>query len=430
MTADPAELQALASASDSLAAARKTGADFVVATLKASGVRRVYGLPGDSLNALTDALRRDGDITWQHVRHEEAAAFAAAGEAAVTGRLAVCAASCGPGNLHLINGLFDAQRSRVPVLVVAGHIPQAEIGSGYFQETHPQELFRECSVYAEMVSVPEQLPALLRIAMRTALERRGVAVLVVPPEIFKHPAASGPVTAVRATSSVTQPHGDALAAAAAVLNGARAVTILAGAGCEGAHDELVSIAGYLKAPVVHAMRGKEFVEYDNPYDVGMTGLLGYVSGYRAMEHCDALLVLGSDFPYVPFYPDGARIVQVDVRGEQIGRRVPVDVPLVGTVKATVAALLPLLRENRDGEHLERMTAHYRRARRKLDKLADPGRGAGPLHPQTVAVAVDRLAAEDAVLHPRRRHARLVGGAVLPHERTPPADRLVRARAGV
>jgi pyruvate dehydrogenase (quinone) len=399
VTADPAELQALARASDSVVAARRTGADFVVATLKASGVRRVYGLPGDSLNALTDALRRDGEITWQHVRHEESAAFAASAEATVTGQLAVCAASCGPGNLHLINGLFDAQRSRVPVLALAGHIPQAEIGSGYFQETHPQELFRECSVYAELVSVPEQLPRLLPIAMRTALERRGVAVLVIPPEIFKHQAAPGPVVAVRATSSVVRPEGAELSAAAAVLNGARAVTILAGAGCEGAHDEMVAIAERLKAPVVHAMRGKEFVEHDNPYDVGMTGLLGFVSGYRAMEHCDALLVLGSDFPYGPFYPERARIVQVDVRGEQIGRRVPVEVPLVGTVKDTVAALLPLLDASRDSEHLERMTAHYRRARRRLDKLADPGRGDGPLHPQTVAVAIDRLATQDAVLIP-------------------------------
>ncbi|WP_081682767.1 ubiquinone-dependent pyruvate dehydrogenase [Marmoricola sp. URHB0036] len=400
MTADPAELQILATTSSSVAAkARRTGADFIVATLKASGVRRIYGLPGDSLNALTDAIRRDGDLAWQHVRHEEAAALAAAGAAAVTDQLAVCAASCGPGNLHLINGLFDAQRSRVPVLAIAGHIPQAEIGSGYFQETHPQELFRECSVFAEMVSVPEQLPRLLRIAMRTALERRGVAVLIVPPEIFKHQAPSGPAAPVHPTASTTRPDDVALRTAAAVLNEATAVTILAGAGCAGAHDEVVAIADKLKAPVVHAMRGKEFVEYDNPFDVGMTGLLGFVSGYRAMEHCDALLILGSDFPYGPFYPDGAQIVQVDVRGEQIGRRVPVDVPLVGSVKDTVTALFELIREGRGPDHLDRMTAHYRRARRRLDKAADAGRGRGPLHPQTVAVAIDRLAAPDAVLIP-------------------------------
>ena len=230
--------------------------------------------------------------------------------------LAVCAASCGPGNLHLINGLFDAQRSRVPVVALAAHIPRAEIGTGYFQETHPQELFRECSVYAELVSVPEQLPRLLHIAMRTAIERRGVAVLVIPGEIFQDPAPrSSRVTAVRPAAPIIRPSDEEIGAAAEVLNAAGAVTILAGAGCEGAHDELLAVAGRLRAPVVHALRGKEFVEYDNPYDVGMTGLLGFASGYRAMEHCDALLMLGTDFPYAPFYPDAARSCGRHPRGE-------------------------------------------------------------------------------------------------------------------
>jgi pyruvate dehydrogenase (quinone) len=313
---------------------------------------------GDSLNGLTDALRREPNVTWQHVRHEEAAAFAAAGEAATTGELAVCAASCGPGNLHLINGLFDAQRSRVPVLALAAHIPRTEIGTGYFQETHPQELFRECSVYAELVSGPDQLPRVLRIAMRAAVERRGVAVVVIPGEVLQHEVpASTTVSAVRPAAPVIRPSDEEIANAADVLNRAHAVTILAGAGCEGAHDELVAVAGRLEAPVVHAMRGKEFVEYDNPYDVGMTGLLGFTSGYRAMEHCDALLMLGTDFPYPPFYPDAARIVQVDVRGENIGRRVPVDVALVGSVRDTVRALLPHLHDARDDAHLQRMVAH-------------------------------------------------------------------------
>jgi pyruvate dehydrogenase (quinone) len=269
-------------------------ADVVVATLKASGVRRIYGLPGDSLNAFTDALRRDGDISWQHVRHEEAAAFAAAGEAAITGELAVCAASCGPGNLHLINGLFDANRSRVPVLAIAAHIPAEEIGGAYFQETHPQNLFQECSVYCELVSIPEQLPRLLEIAMRTALQRRGVAVLVVPGDVFFADAASDakPVS-VREATAVARPGPRSLAAAAEVLNAAGRVTILAGAGCAGAHEQLIAVAGALQAPVVHAFRGKEFVEYDNPFDVGMSGLIGFTSGYRAMEHCDALLMLGT-----------------------------------------------------------------------------------------------------------------------------------------
>jgi len=372
-------------------------ADVIVSILKASGVRRVYGIPGDSLNGFTDALRRDGAISWQHVRHEEAAAFAAAGEAALTGELAVCAASCGPGNLHLINGLFDANRSRVPVLAIAAHIPEDEIGSEYFQETRPQDLFRECSVYCELVSEPEQIPRVLEIAMRTALARGGAAVVVIPGGVFfaDAPAGTRP-TSIRPVTSVIRPDGDSLAAAAEVLNSAERVTILAGAGCAGAHDQLISIAAALQAPVLHAFRGKEFVEYDNPYDVGMTGLIGFSSGYRAMEHCDALLMLGTDFPYRPFYPPGVPVIQVDMRGEHIGRRVRVDVPLVGTVKDTVDALLPLISAKSDSSHLDRMTAHYRRARARLDRLASEGRGRSPLHPQFVAATIDRLAASDAI----------------------------------
>jgi pyruvate dehydrogenase (quinone) len=374
-----------------------TVADGMIATLKASGVRRIYGLPGDSLNGLTDALRRDGELAWAHVRHEEAAAFAAAGEAAVTGRLAVAAGSCGPGNLHLINGLFDAQRSRVPVLAIAAHIPREEIGGGYFQETHPQELFRECSVYSEMASVPEQVPRLLRIAMRAALERGGVAVLVVPGELFLAdlPRAPRPRPVVK-TASVIRPDDASLAQAARVLNAAERVTILAGAGCQGAHDEVVALAETLRAPVVHSLRGKEFLEYDNPYDVGLTGLIGYSSGYRAMEHCDALLMLGTDFPYRQFYPDDVPVVQVDLRGENIGRRTQVDVALVGTVKDTALALRPLLDRERGGEFAEKMTEHYQRVRGRLDRLADGGTGDAPMHPQYVAAAVDRLATDDAI----------------------------------
>jgi pyruvate dehydrogenase (quinone) len=375
----------------------KTIADLVVATLKVSGVRRVYGVPGDSLNGFTDALRRDDDVIWEHVRHEEAAAFAAAGEASLTGELAVCAGSCGPGNLHLINGLFDANRSGVPVLAIAAHIPRAEIGGAYFQETHPESLFRECSVYCELVSVAEQLPRVLEIAMRSALQRGGVAVVVIPGEIFL---AEAPSTAtaveIRRARSVVRPHDEALASAAEVLNAAEEVTILAGAGCAGAHDQVIAIAEALKAPVVHAFRGKEFVEYDNPYDVGMTGLIGSSSGYRAMEHCDALLMLGTDFPYRPFYPDGVPVVQADIRGENIGRRVPVDVALVGSVADTIDALLPRLKPKTNTQHLDRMIAHQRRARGRLDALADQGRRQSPLHPQFVAATIDRLAATDAV----------------------------------
>jgi pyruvate dehydrogenase (quinone) len=375
----------------------KTVADVIVETLKNAGVRRVYGLPGDSLNGFTDALRRDGSVTWQHVRHEEAAAFAAAGEAAITGELAVCAGSCGPGNLHLINGMFDANRSRVPVLAIAAHIPSAEIGGNYFQETHPQELFRECSVYCELAGTVAQFPRILDIAARSAVERRGVAVLVVPGDVLVEAIEHiGPAATIRSTPSVLRPGDAVLDAAADVLNGADRVTILAGAGCAGAHDEVVAIARALQAPVVHALRGKEFVEYDNPFDVGMTGLLGFSSGYHAMEQCDALLMLGTDFPYRQFYPSKATVLQVDCRGEQIGRRVRVDVPLVGTVKDTIDSLLPRLRSKTDGRHLERMRKHYAEVRKGLDELAVNDRNRTPMHPQFVAATIDRLASDDAV----------------------------------
>jgi pyruvate dehydrogenase (quinone) len=313
-------------------------------------------------------------------------------EAALTGELAVCATSCGPGGLHLINGLFDANRSAVPVLAIISHIPSVEIGGEYFQETHPQDLFRECSVYCEMAGVPEQMPRMLEMA----LQRRGVAVVVVPGDVFLHEAPRGAEPSpVRAAPAVVRPDDESLTAAAQVLNAASRVTILAGAGCAGAHDQLISLASALKAPVVHAFRGKEFVEYDNPYDVGMTGLIGFSSRYRAMEHCDVLVMLGTDFPYRPFLPTGVPVIQVDVRGERI-RRVPVQVPLVGTVRDTVDALLPMLAVKTDSSHLDRMTAHYRRARARLDKLARDRRNASPLHPQYVAAAIDRLADRDAV----------------------------------
>ena len=379
-----------------------TVAETIVAHLKASGVRRVYGIPGDSLNGFTDALRRDGAIQWLHVRHEEAAAFAATAEATLTGELAVCAASCGPGNTHLVNGLFDASRSRVPVLAIAAQVPSQEIGSGYFQETHPQELFRECSVYCELVSTAAQLPRLLRIAMRTAVSRRGVAVLVLPGDIALESAAGAEaVTPVRPVPAVSYPAARPLAAAADLLNASERVTILAGAGCAGAHARLIETARILQAPIVTTLRGKEHVEYDNPFDVGLTGLLGFASGYRAMESCDALLILGADLPYRDFYPHGVPVVQVDVRGEQIGRRLPVQHPLTGTVCDTLAALIPLLRAKQAGprNHAGRMREHYARTRRELDHLASADHDRSPLHPQYVAQQVSEAASEDAIFIP-------------------------------
>lgn len=375
-----------------------TIADQVISALTLSGVRRVYGLPGDSLNGFTDAIRRGGEITWQHVRHEETAAFAAAADAALTGQLAVCAGSCGPGNLHLINGLFDAQRSRVPVLAIAAHIPRTEIGSEYFQETHPQDLFRECSVYCELVSTPEMAPRILEMAMRAAVEENGVAVVVIPGEIFLQRAGETGWTTrpVRPTRSIVRPDDESVRRAADILNAAERVTILGGAGVAGAHDALIELASTLQAPIVHALRGKEFIEYDNPFDVGMTGLLGFASGYKAIKEADTLLMLGTDFPYQQFYPEGATVIQVDIRGRNLGRRTPIDLGLRGSVADTLPVLQPLLRPKDNRDHLDRSLRHYRKTRAALDSLAVNDRDKTPIRPEYVAALANRIASDDAV----------------------------------
>ncbi len=378
-----------------------TVADQFADTLAAVGVKRIYGIVGDSLNGLTDSIRRQGKIEWVHVRHEEVAAFAAGAEAHLTGELAVCAGSCGPGNLHLINGLFDCHRSRVPVLAIAAQIPSAEIGAGYFQETHPQDLFRECSHYCELISGANQMPRVLEVAIRDAVGRRGVSVVVIPGDVALQPAANAPppkAAGLLLTRPVVTPEKSDLDRLAALLNGAGQVTILCGSGCAGAHKELLALGERLKAPMVHALRGKEHVEWDNPYDVGMTGLIGFSSGYYAMLDCDVLLMLGTDFPYRQFYPQGSRvrIAQVDIRAENIGRRAPVDLGVVGDVKATLTALLPLLQQKRDGTHLAQAREHYAKARKALDDLAVGTPGRKPIHPQQIAKAISDHAATDAI----------------------------------
>lgn len=376
--------------------AMPTAAQHLVDTLAASGVSRVYGIAGDSLNGFTDALRATDGIDWVSTRHEEAAAFAASAEAGLTGSLAACAGSCGPGNTHLINGLYDAKRSRVPVLAIAAQIPSEEIGTGYFQETHPQELFREASVYVEHVSAAEQLPRLLRIAIREALGQGGPAVLVVPGDVLLAQVDTA-AEAVLPTESTVLPAGPALAGAAQALNDCTRVTILAGAGVEGAHAQVVELAERLRAPIVHALRGKEFIEHDNPYDVGMTGLLGFASGYHAMMQAETLVLLGTDFPYPQFLPQDATVIQVDVRGGQIGRRISVEHPLVGDVRTTVEALLPMLSQKKDSKHLDRMVKHYRKTRKELDELATPARRR--IHPQYLTRLLDEGASDDAVFIP-------------------------------
>jgi pyruvate dehydrogenase (quinone) len=379
----------------------KTVADQFAETLAAAGIKRIYGIVGDSLNGLTDALRRQGKIEWIHVRHEEVAAFAAGAEAHLTGELAVCAGSCGPGNLHLINGLFDCHRSRVPVLAIAAQVPSAEIGAGYFQETHPETLFKECSHYCELISGADQMPRTLEIAIRQAVGNRGVSVVVIPGDVALQPAsdAAAPksegLLPGRAVAIPPRADVDRLAA---LLNGDGRVTMLCGSGCQGAHEQVVALADRLKSPIVHALRGKEHIEWDNPFDVGMTGLIGFSSGYYAMLDCDVLLMLGTDFPYRQFYPRGAgvRIAQVDIRPENIGRRAPVDLGVVGDVRATLDALIPLIKEKSDRSHLDQAIQHYRKARKGLDDLAVGSSGKHLIHPQQIAKAISDHAAEDAV----------------------------------
>lgn len=376
---------------------KKVG-EVIVDALAAAGVERVYGVAGDSLNGITDAIRRNKNMSWIHVRHEEVAAFAAGADAQLTGGLAVCAGSCGPGNLHLINGLYDCQRNRVPVLAIAAHIPSSEIGSNYFQETHPEILFKECSHYCELISSPTQVPRVVEIAIQTALAKRGVAVIVISGDVALREAVHEQlrITSYRHTQPSIRPGDDLLRELADLLNQSRKVTILGGAGCAGAHDELVAVAAKLKAPIVHAMRGKEYIEYNNPYDVGMTGLLGFSSGYYAMKECDALLMLGTDFPYQQFYPEKAKIAQVDNRPEQIGRRSRVDLGVTGNVKETLQALLPMLVDKSDTAHLEHAQENYREARKGLDDLATGTPGSNLIHPQFLAKELDLAAADDAI----------------------------------
>lgn len=374
-------------------------ADRIVETLHQAGVRRIFGVVGDSLNGLTEALREHGGIQWVHVRHEEVAAFAAAGESQITGELAVCAGSCGPGNLHLINGLYDAQRTRTPVLTIAAQIPSAEIGGGYFQETHPQNLFRECSVYCEMITDPHQFDFVIENAIRAAVGRRGVAVVVIPGDVALGEATGrgvSPVSGLLPPAPVITPGEAEIEALATLLNGAGRITLFCGRGCAGAHDELMALAEALKSPIVHALGGKEYVEYDNPYDVGMTGFIGFSSGYEAMHACDVLVMLGTDFPYKQFLPGDVKIAQVDLRAEHLGRRCKLDLGVVGGVRETIKALLPKLTAKTDRRHLDHCVAHYVSARKGLDDLAKGEPGHKPIHPQYLAKLISDSAAEDAV----------------------------------
>ncbi|MDH6223940.1 MULTISPECIES: pyruvate dehydrogenase [Streptomyces] len=378
--------------------AKQNVAEQFVDILTRAGVRRMYGVVGDSLNPVVDAVRRHKGIDWVHVRHEEAAAFAAGAEAQVTGQLTACAGSCGPGNLHLINGLYDAHRSMAPVLALASHIPSSEIGLGFFQETHPDRLFRDCSHYSEMISSPAQMPRLLNTAVQHAVGRSGVSVVTLPGDIADEPAPEGAYDTALVTSRPSVRPGDAeLDALVEMIDKADKVTLFCGAGCKSAHNEVMQLAELLKSPVGHALRGKEWIQYDNPYDVGMSGLLGYGAAYEATHECDLLILLGTDFPYNAFLPDDVQIAQVDVRPEHLGRRSRLDLAVWGDVKETLRCLIPRVKAKKSRRFLDKMLKKHADAlegvvkayTRKVDKHV-------PIHPEYVAAVLDELADDDAV----------------------------------
>jgi pyruvate dehydrogenase (quinone) len=373
-------------------------AELMVKTLAATGVKRIYGVVGDSLNGLTEVLRKQHAVEWVMVRHEEVAAFAAGAEAHLTGSLTVCAGSCGPGNMHLINGLYDCHRSRVPVLAIAAQVPSGELGSNYFQETRPDILFKDCSHYCEPISNAAQMPRVLGLAIQAAIGKRGVSVVTIPGDValLEAPTSEPRLATIEPPSATIQPSTADLAKLAALLNHGTKVTILGGAGCAGAHAELIAVADALKAPIVHTLRGKEYIEYDNPFDVGMTGLLGFSSGYFAIMDCDVLLMLGTDFPYQQFYPEKAAIVQVDLRPENLGRRTRLSLGLIGDVNDTLAALLPLLKPKQDRIHLDKALRHYASNRAGLDALATGTPGRKPIHPQYLTRIVNEFSTPDAI----------------------------------
>ncbi|MGQ4494586.1 pyruvate dehydrogenase [Dermabacteraceae bacterium P13095] len=369
----------------------------LVDTLSRLGVKRIYGLVGDSLNPVVDAVSAS-DIEWVHVRNEEAAAFAAGAESLLTGELAVCAGSCGPGNTHLLQGLYDSHRNGAKVLALASHIPSTQIGSMFFQETHPEKIFAECSGYCEMVNSALQGASVLHNAIQSTLAGNGVSVLVLPGDIATQDAAKNtPLEGsfVREAPTV-HPHPAAVRRLADALNSARKVTLFCGAGCNDARTEVLALAEKLKAPVGHAFGGKMTLQYDNPYDVGMSGLLGYGACHDAAFEADVFVMLGTDFPYTSYLPS-SQVAQVDVNGAHIGRRCPVEYPVVGDVAATINALLPLLEEKRDRSFLDKqLRNHEKKLSRVVEAYTKNVEKHTPIHPEFLAAQLNQLADEDAV----------------------------------
>lgn len=369
--------------------------------LRSAGVERIYGIVGDSLNPIVDAVRRTGGskrggIDWIHVRHEEAAALAASAEAQLTGKLAVCAGSCGPGNLHLINGLYDANRSGAPVLAIASHIPSAQIGSGFFQETHPDRIFTECSVYSALVSTTDQAPRVMHSAIQHAVALKGVSVVTIPGDIAGMEATAPTPAPARFLPAAVVPAAESVRELADAVNEAGKVALFVGIGVEGAHDAVVELAAKINAPVGHSLRGKDFIQYDNPNDVGMTGLLGYGAAAEGIKEADLLILLGTDFPYNQFLPD-TKTAQVDSAAERLGRRTDVDIAVHGDVLSTLEALLPLVEKKKEHRFLDDMLKkHDRLMNKAVGAYTQKAEKLRPIHPEYAASLLDEAAARNAV----------------------------------
>lgn len=371
-----------------------TVAETIVKVLYEAGARRCYGIPGDTLNYFTDAIRRS-EMRFVHVRHEEAGAFAAGADALLTDELAVCAGSCGPGSLHFINGLYEANRSRAPVVLIATQIERDELGFDFPQEVDFKAVYRSGTVFCEEVRTAGSAHRLAVAAAQHALVRRGVAVLIVPSDIaWEKPSASA-AHRVHRPQGAKQPSRAEIAAIADTLNAGEKVTIYCGSGCRDAHDQIVALADRLKAPVAYTSRAKDFLEHDNPFAVGMTGVFGIESGYHAIKHCDTLLLLGCDFAWRQFYPDDAKVIQVDVEESHLGRRHPVDIGVAGDAAATIEALLPGLPQKEDTAFLDAALARREKATERLERKAVAGT-AGRIHPQYLTEVIARHAAPDAV----------------------------------
>ena len=380
-----------------ITAMAKKIAEQLIDTLVKSGVERIYAVTGDSLNEVNEAVRKNDQIKWIHVRHEETGAYAAAAEAQLTGRPGCCAGSSGPGHVHLINGLYDAHRSGAPVIAIASTIPTGEFGTEYFQETNTIKLFNDCSYYNEVATTTTQFPRMLQSAIQTAVTRKGVSVIGLPGDLAK-------ASAVTVDSSVINypappevcPSEEDLAQLADMLNKHTRITLFCGIGCRGAHEEVIALSEKLNAPVVYTFKGKMEVQYENPYEVGMTGLLGMPSGYYSMHEAEVLLMLGTDFPYSAFLPDDIKIAQIDIKPERLGRRAKVDIGLCGDVKLSIQSLLRMLNPKTDDSFLLKQLKRYEGVKKALAAYTEDKGDVNKIHPEYVMSEIDKLSSDDAV----------------------------------